>query len=305
MILATGRRRRPTSPGSSTRLARSYFRMGDYPKAAAWAARYFKDGGTDPQMRVLRVKALYIAEDYATAAAELRTMIDADEKAGVPPPLEQLQLLASCYIKLNDNAGYVFALEKLLIHYPKKEYWADAIRRVETRPGFAEALAARRAPAAGGHRQSEHRGAVHGDGAARAEGGLSRRSQAHRRSGIRLRCARHGPDAELQRRLRDTAAKQVAEDERMLVAERQGRGRREGRYAARQRRLRDGERRPVRQGSGADGAGSRRRGSAAGRRRPGCISRSPISPPARRRRPSRCSSPSRAATGRPISRASG
>ena len=50
-------------------------------------------------------------------------------------------MLASCYAKLGDNAGYAFTLEKLLVYYPSKEYWAEAIRRVETQAGLRRAAA--------------------------------------------------------------------------------------------------------------------------------------------------------------------
>jgi tetratricopeptide (TPR) repeat protein len=119
-------------------LATIYFRAGDYPKTITWATRYFKDGGADPQVRMLQARSLYLANDYASAATQLRAILDATEKTGAAPALNELQLLASCYAKFDDSAGYAFALEKLLAYYPKKEYWADAIRRVETRPGFAD-----------------------------------------------------------------------------------------------------------------------------------------------------------------------
>lgn len=216
-VLATGKTPPADYPRIVDALARTYFRMGDYPKAAAWAERSVKEGGSDPQMNVLRVKALYLAGDYATTATELRPMIDADEKAGTPPPLEQLQLLASSYVKLNDNAGYVAALEKLLAHYPKKEYWADAIRRVETKPGFAEALLldVLRLQAATGSLSTAAQYMAMAQLALKA--GFPAEARRIVDQGFASGVLGAGPDAELQRRLRDTAAKQVAEDERMLV----------------------------------------------------------------------------------------
>ena len=188
-------------------------------------------------------------------------------KPGVTPALDRLQLLASCYIKLNDSAGYVFALEKYLVYYPKKEYWADAIRRVETRRGLRGAPDARRVPAAAGHRQSHERRGLHGDGAARAQRGLSGRGEASPRTRLRSgrighRCRRRqsAPAA----RPRDQAGGGGREDAR---AERQGRRRGERRSAARQRRLRHGDRRAVRQGPGAHGAGNPEGRHQAARRR--------------------------------------
>ena len=47
-------------------------------------------------------------------------------------------MLSSCYSKLGDDAGYAYTLEKLLAFYPRQEYWAEAIRRVERSAGLSE-----------------------------------------------------------------------------------------------------------------------------------------------------------------------
>jgi len=48
--------------------------------------------------------------------------------------------LLTCYQKLGNSAGSDAALEKLLVFYPKKEYWQVAISHLIHRPGFAERL---------------------------------------------------------------------------------------------------------------------------------------------------------------------
>jgi hypothetical protein len=118
-----------------------YYRAKDYAKTVIWAQRYFKDGGGNPQMHTLLVQALYLNNEYAAAAKELQADIQAEEKAGQTPGEDRLQLLASCYLKMNDAQGYIHALERLVAHYPKKEYWADLIYRIEKKPGYAERLA--------------------------------------------------------------------------------------------------------------------------------------------------------------------
>ncbi len=140
-------------------------------------------------MRWLLIRAQYLADDWASAARELRVDVDGGLKSGVAPPLERVQLLANCYTKLGDNAGYVYALEALLTFYPKKEYWADAIRRVEAKPGFADRLAldALRLRQATGVLSA---GADYAAMArTRARRGLARGSEAHRRPGVRIRRA--------------------------------------------------------------------------------------------------------------------
>ena len=47
-----------------------------------------------------------------------------DEKAGRVPAEDRLKLLLNSAQRINDNSSYVMAMERLVTHYPKKEYWA-------------------------------------------------------------------------------------------------------------------------------------------------------------------------------------
>lgn len=118
-----------------------YYRLKDYPKAITWLSRYLKEGGDDPKMRALLVQTYYLNNDFARAAQELRADLQADDKAGRTPSEDQLQLLANLAARQNDKAGYASALERLVAHYPKKEYWADLLNRVQSKPGYADRLA--------------------------------------------------------------------------------------------------------------------------------------------------------------------
>jgi hypothetical protein len=188
-----------------------HFQGKDYPKAATWAARYLQENGAHAEMRWLLIRAQYLADDWASAARELRVDVDGGLKSGVAPPLERVELLASCYGKLGDNAGYVYALEALLTFYPKKEYWADAIRRVEAKPGFANRLALDALRL----RQATGVLSAGADYLAMAELALAAGLPAEAKRSADQGLA-SGADADKQKRLRDTAARQVAEDQRQL-----------------------------------------------------------------------------------------
>ena len=197
-------------------LALLYFQGKDFPKAATWAARYLQENGTHADMRWLLIRAQYLADDWASAARELRADVDAGVRSGVAPPMERLQLLANCYTKLGDNAGYVHALEALLAFYPKKEYWADAIRRVEARPGFADRLAldALRLRQATGVLSAGADYSVMAELALAA--GLPAEAKRIADQALASGALATGADADKQKRLRDTAARQVAEDQKQL-----------------------------------------------------------------------------------------
>ena len=122
-------------------LAGAYYRAKDYAKAMQWGQRYFKEGGTSGAIRTLLIQSQYLAGDFAGAARELTTEIQQAEKSGSAPGEDRLKLLVNATLKLNDTNGYVWALERLVTHYPKKEYWVDLLSRLQRKPNFSDRLA--------------------------------------------------------------------------------------------------------------------------------------------------------------------
>jgi len=139
-VVATGRLPPANQLKVMAAIAELHYQAKDYAKAISWASRFEKEGGSDPGIHQVLIQAYYLGGDNATAAKLLKEQIEADEKADRVPTEEKLQFLASCYLKMNDNAGYSLALEKLVTHYPKKSYWADLISRMLRKPGFSERL---------------------------------------------------------------------------------------------------------------------------------------------------------------------
>ena len=121
--------------------AGQYYALKDYAKAAALATKYFQQGGTDKAVRTIYVQSLYLGNNFATAAREIAADIEAEEAAGKPPPEEQLQLLANAYLQAKDTLWYGRAMEKLVTYYPKREYWLNVLHTLVARPGFSERLA--------------------------------------------------------------------------------------------------------------------------------------------------------------------
>lgn len=122
-------------------IAGSYYRAQQYAKAMQWGQRYFRDGGSSGAMRTMLIQSQYLSGDFAGASRELRSEIEAAEKAGQTPPEARLQLLLTAANKQNDNNAYVYAMEKLVTYYPKKEYWVDLLSRMQRKPTFSARLA--------------------------------------------------------------------------------------------------------------------------------------------------------------------
>ena len=121
-------------------LTGSFYRAKEYAKAATWGKRYLAEGGTNGQIRTLVIQSQYLSGDYAGATKELVGEVHADDRAGRVTPEDRLNLLLNSAQRVNDNNAYVLAMERLVTHYPKKEYWADLLTRVQRKPNFSDRL---------------------------------------------------------------------------------------------------------------------------------------------------------------------
>ena len=135
-VIASGRAPAAENLRMIQAVAGLYYRGKDYPKAATWAARYQKDGGNDPSMRTLLVQSHFLANDCGAVSK----IVGEGGEGARKPTEEELQILANCYLKQKDNSGYVSAIERLVLFYPKKDYWTDLLNRVQKKNGFSDRL---------------------------------------------------------------------------------------------------------------------------------------------------------------------
>ena len=189
-----------------------YYRIKDYPKAITWLSRYLKEGGDDPKIRALLVQTYYLNNDLARASQALRADLQADDKAGRTPSEDQLQLLANLAARQNDKAGYANAMERLVAHYPKKEYWADLLNRIQSKPGYADRLALDlyRLKLASGQLNSAAQYMEMSQLALQA--GFPAEGKKIVELGFQNNLLGTGPEAARHKRLRDLAGKSAAED---------------------------------------------------------------------------------------------
>ena len=120
--------------------AGQYYALKQYSKAANVATAYFQHGGTDKSVHTIYVQSLYLGGNYGAAARELASDVEEETRAGKNPPEDQLQLLANAYLQSKDTAGYGRTMEQLVALYPKREYWLSAIDNVVRRSGFNDRL---------------------------------------------------------------------------------------------------------------------------------------------------------------------
>ena len=139
-LIASGKLSEAERAKHAASLASLYYRNKDYANAAKWANEALKANPGDATMRSLMIQSYYQAGDLQAASHEALADVQAAEKAGRAPPEDRLQLLANVASKGADRAAYVQALERLVAYYPKREYWADLLRRIESKPGFSNRL---------------------------------------------------------------------------------------------------------------------------------------------------------------------
>ncbi len=196
--------------------AGQYYVAKNYGKVVELGARYFKDGGTDKSIRTTYVQALYLSNDFARAASEMLVDVQAEEAAGKAPTEMQLQLLTDSYQKQKDQKGYATALEKLLAYYPKRDYWLNAVYGVAGRPGISDRLALdlARLKLATGTMQTtnEYMEAAQ----LSLQAGYPVEAKSFIDQGYAAGKLGTGPEGERHKRLRDLAAKNLAEDNKSL-----------------------------------------------------------------------------------------
>lgn len=139
LALASGQAPAADQPGLREALAVAHYQLKDWPAAASAASRALELDPGNTRLRLMLAQSQYLVQDFAGAARSLELALPQD--ASGAPPQAQLELLASCYLKLKNTRAYMGVLERLLAHHPKKDYWADLLAHLESQQGFARELA--------------------------------------------------------------------------------------------------------------------------------------------------------------------
>ncbi|MGZ5131133.1 MAG: hypothetical protein ACXWJ1_07560 [Caldimonas sp.] len=193
-------------------IAGGYYRAQQYAKSMQWSQRYFREGGTSGAIRTMLIQSQYLSGDFAGAARELTAEIQGAERNGSPPAEDRLKLLLNAATKQGDNSAYVFAMEKLVTYYPKKEYWADLMSRMQRKPSFSDRLSldTYRLSLATGSMTAPADYMEMAQLALQAD--LATEGKEVVDKGFAAGALGAGPQAERHKRLRDLVAKRLAED---------------------------------------------------------------------------------------------
>ena len=199
-------------------IAGNYYSLKEYQKAIVWINRYLKEGGNDPAMRSLLTQTQFLTGNCAQVVKDIQNDLRNAEKSGRALGEDQLQILANCANKQNDKVAYVNAIEKLTFSYPKKDYWADLLNRVQGKPGFSSRLTLDldRLKLSVGQLKESSKFMEMAQLAMQA--GAPAEAVRILDQGYKSGVLGTGAEAERQKRLKDLASKALADDEKRLPA---------------------------------------------------------------------------------------
>jgi hypothetical protein len=119
-------------------LASAYATTKDNAKAGQWLQKAQAAGNNGATVKQLQAYLQGASGDYAAVAKDAAAAVSAAEHAGRKPEEADLLRLADAQQRTGNNAGQAATLEKLLFNYPKKDYWAIYLSRLQRKSGFSD-----------------------------------------------------------------------------------------------------------------------------------------------------------------------
>lgn len=118
-------------------LAGAYAQQRNNAKASEWLQKAIAAGNNGAGVRQMQQYLQGASGDYGAIAKEAGAAVAAAEQAGRRPGEDDLLRLADAQQRTGNSAGYIVTLEKLLVNYPKKDYWSAFLSRLPRKAGFA------------------------------------------------------------------------------------------------------------------------------------------------------------------------
>jgi hypothetical protein len=118
-------------------LASMYAQARNNAKATEWLNKAIAAGNTGGTVRQLQAYLQNNSGDYNAIARDAGNAVNNAEQAGRRPDEGDLLRLADAQQRNGNTNAYVVTLEKLLLNYPKKDYWSAYLGRLPRKNGFS------------------------------------------------------------------------------------------------------------------------------------------------------------------------
>ena len=119
-------------------LAFAHSQAKDWGKTSQWIQKAQSLGSSSAQLKQLQSYVQGQSGDFAAIGREAAVAVANAEQAGRRPEEGDLLRLADAQSRTGNPAGQTATLEKLVAHYPKKEYWVIYLGRVQRKSGFSD-----------------------------------------------------------------------------------------------------------------------------------------------------------------------
>jgi hypothetical protein len=122
-------------------IAFAYSQQKNWPKTSDWANKAKAAGSNTAALNQLIAFLQSQSGDYSQILRDSQAQVAAAEKNGQRPGEDDLLRLADAARRTNNKAVYASALEKLVLYYPKKDYWSAYLVNIQRMPGYSSLLA--------------------------------------------------------------------------------------------------------------------------------------------------------------------
>jgi tetratricopeptide (TPR) repeat protein len=103
------------------------YQLKNYDKAIEFGQRGVKGGTASEEDKNILAQAYYLKGDWKDTLKTEEALVDQEIKAGQTPKDQQLALVLSACVKLEDVACQQHALERMVTYYPKPEVWKQLL----------------------------------------------------------------------------------------------------------------------------------------------------------------------------------
>jgi tetratricopeptide (TPR) repeat protein len=121
-------------------IAFAYSQQKNWPKTSEWANKAKAAGGNSASLNQLIAFVQSQSGDFSTVIRDSQAAVSAAEKDGRRPGEDDLLRLADAARRMNNTGVYSNTLEKLVLYYPKKDYWSAHLASIQRKPGFSDRL---------------------------------------------------------------------------------------------------------------------------------------------------------------------
>ncbi len=119
-------------------LASAYAQQRNNAKAGEWLNKAMAAGNNSASVKQMQSYLQSASGDYAAIARDAGAAVASAEQGGGRPAESDLLRLADAQQRMGNLNGYGATLEKLLLNYPKKDYWNAYLGRLPRKAGFAD-----------------------------------------------------------------------------------------------------------------------------------------------------------------------